>query len=206
MSWTAEQIVQRAALEVLDGSCVALGGGVTPALLQRVDPAHQFWWLDGISLTSPCQGGDPVRCQAGAARLAPMDGLLLVAGGRVDLLLVGAEQVSERGDLALSAATGTDMDLLAGARRVVVLMTHCRSDGSARILERCERPVHGAGVVDRIITELGVIDVTSRGLLLVELAEGVSLGEISARTGVALILLLDDLPARRSGVAVATAD
>lgn len=204
MSWTVEQMIQRAALEVLDGCCVALGGDVAPALLQRVGPDRQFWWLDGISLTSPCQGGDRVCFHSGAVQLTPMDGLLLVSSGRLDVLIVSAEQVSESGDLTLSTVTGADMDLLAGARRVVALMTHCRSDGSARILERCEYPIHGAGVVDRIITELGVIDVTSRGLLLVELAEGVSLGEISARTGVALILLLDDLP--RSGIVATTAD
>lgn len=204
MSWTAEQMCQRAAREVLDGCCVGLGYGVAPRVLQRVEAGRQFWWIDGMHVARPCQGGDRPPRQAGEVRLTPMEGLQLVRGGRLDLLFIRAEQVSEQGDLVMTDATGADIDRLAAARRVVVLMQHCRPDGSARIVAQCEGPLLGAGVVSRIITELGVIDVTPRGLLLVELAAGVSLGEISGRTGVALMLMLDDLPGRRNVADAAT--
>lgn len=192
MAWTRDQMVQRAIAQLRGGECVGLGCGLPLRAARWITAAQPVWLLGQNGLLGP--GAEPLF-------LAAVDTFAISHGGHVDLAIVEALQVSERGDLANGCGPGallegTDciMDLVAGARRVVVLMEHLTVDGEQRLVSECDRPLLGGGVVDRVITELGVMDITPHGLQLVELAEGVSLSEISGKTGVALNLVVDEHP------------
>jgi 3-oxoacid CoA-transferase subunit B len=214
MPLNREQMARRAALELGDGACVNLGIGL-PTLVANVLPPGLEVLLqseNGILGLGPFPDDDQVdpdlinagkqtvTLRPGAACFDSATSFAMIRAGRVDLAILGAMQVSARGDLANWMVPGARvkgmggaMDLAAGARRVVALMTHVTAQGEPKLLEACTLPLTGRACVDRIITDLAVLDVTPEGLALVELAlvelaPGLSLAELQARTGTRLVI------------------
>ena len=212
MAWTHDQMAARAAQELQDGFYVNLGIGLPTLVANFVAPDIEVWLQseNGMLGIGPFPTEDKVDADVinagkqtvttipGSSIFGSQDSFAMIRGGKINLSILGAMQVSEKGDLAnwmipgkMVKGMGGALDLVAGVKRVIVLMEHVakKKDGTEdlKILPQCTLPLTGVAVVDRIITDLAVMDVTPEGLKVVELADGVTLEVLQSKTGVKLI-------------------
>ena len=203
--WTRDQIAQRVAQDIPNGSYVNLGIGIPELVAHHVPAGRTFIYhtengLLGMGPSPAASESDPELINAGKRRVTMMPGaaffdqatsFAMIRGGHLDLSVLGALQVAANGDLA-NWSTGADdaipavggaMDLVAGVKRVFVMTTHVTKEGEPKLVQRCTYPLTGRAVVTRIYSDLAVIDVTTRGFALVELAPGITFDFVQERTG-----------------------
>ena len=209
MSWTKQEMAQRAAQELQDGFYVNLGIGLPTLVANYISKDAEIWLQSENGLLGMGEfptketvdadlinaGKQTVTAKAGASFFASSASFSMIRGGHIDIAILGGMEVSEQGDLAnwmvpgyKIKGMGGAMDLVAGVKRVVVLMEHRTKSGQSKLLKQCQLPLTGKGVVQRIITDLGVIDITPQGFKLVELAKDVSMDEIIKATDTNLII------------------
>jgi 3-oxoacid CoA-transferase subunit B len=206
MPWSRDQLAQRAAKELRDGFYVNLGIGI-PTLVANYIPAGMevtlqsengmlgmgpFPYEDEVDADLINAGKQTITALKKTSYFSSADSFAMIRGGHIDLSILGAMEVSERGDLAnwmvpgkMVKGMGGAMDLVAGVKRVVVVMEHTSKEGAPKLLKRCELPLTGVGVVDLVISDLGVFEIDKHGtdpMRLIELADGVSLEEITTKT------------------------
>jgi len=207
MSWGKQDMAKRAAAEIAPGSIVNLGIGLPTLVADYLPDDGSVWFHSENGLLGmgpfPYEGDeDPQLINAGKQTVTVVPGgsifdsatsFAMIRGGHVDLAVLGAMQVAMTGDLAnwsipggKTMGIGGAMDLASGAKRILVLTRHTTKEGEPKLLERCDFPLTALGCVDRVITELGVFDVTGDGFRVVELAEGVALEEVREKTGAPL--------------------
>ena len=207
MAWTKVQMVKRAAQELKDGDVVNLGIGMPTLVANEIDPTLQIWLHSENGLLGmgpfPYEGDeDPKLINAGKQTVTAVKGgsvfdsvlsFGMIRGGHIDVCILGGMEVSSKGDLAnwmipgkRVNGMGGAMDLVSGAKRVIVLMTHVTKKGEPKLKETCALPLTGQQCVKRVITDLGVIDVDQGAFRLVECAPGISFEEIQSKTGALL--------------------
>lgn len=207
--WTREQVAARAARELRDGDYVNLGIGLPTRVADHLAPGTDVvvHSENGVLRVGPTPapgledpelinaGTELVTVGPGASFVSSSDSFAMIRGGHIDVTILGAMQVSAGGDLAnwivpgqVVKGIGGAMDLATGARRVIVVMDHVARDGSFKLVESCTLPLTGRSVVDLVITDLGVIEITRDGFSLRELAPGVGMAEVVAKTAAPLAL------------------
>ncbi len=211
MPWTRDQLAQRAARELRDGFYVNLGIGIPTLVANYIPPGMEvtlqsengmlgmgpFPYDDEVDADLINAGKQTITALPKTSYFSSADSFAMIRGGHIDLSILGAMEVSERGDLAnwmvpgkMVKGMGGAMDLVAGVKRVVVVMEHTSKEGAPKLLKKCELPLTGVGVVDLVITDLGVFEIDKHGsgpMKLLELADGVSRDEIAGKTQAAFV-------------------
>jgi len=210
---TREEMAQRVALDIPDGSYVNLGIGIPELIAKYVPEGREFVYhtengLLGMGPSPEPGEGEPELINAGKRRVTVVpgaayfhhaDSFAMIRGGHLDLCVLGALQVAQNGDLAnwstgapdAIPAVGGAMDLVAGVKSIFVVTQHCTKTGEPKLVEACTYPLTGLGIVDRIYTDLAVLEVTPGGFQVVELSPGVSFEYVKERTGAALLPIAD---------------